>query len=259
MRPCIDKTGMKFGRVTVIERDGNRGGMIGKGPVMWKCRCDCGEICRISTGDLTNGRQKGCRSCGKQAQANKVAKTNKFVIKENIVYLDISTNKNHDTWTLLDRDDFGKIYAINRKVYAKAGRGGAIYAYVKPLNDKTRSLHRLIMSCKDHEQVDHINGNTLDNRKSNLRICTQSENNRNARLNRNNTTGCSGVGWHKRYQKYYVRIKENGKEKSLGYYSDLADAIKVRKIAEKKNGYHQNHGRPHSKNSQPQNSPYFKL
>lgn len=86
----------------------------------------------------------------------------------------------------------------------------------------TQYLHREILGLEpgDPRQVDHINGNTLDNRRENLRICDCTENNCNVPCRSNNTTGYKGVGWRKERGKYRARIKLNGKETHLGYYDD---------------------------------------
>lgn len=88
-------------------------------------------------------------------------------------------------------------------------------------------MHRLIMKAKENEYVDHINGNRLDNRKSNLRICNKGENNQNCGLRRNNTSGYKGVSWSKKYKKYNVQININGKRKTVGSYIDPIEAAKA--------------------------------
>lgn len=60
-------------------------------------------------------------------------------------------------------------------------------------------------------QVDHINGNRADNRKSNLRICTNQENSMNRNKNKNNTSGYKGVVYDKERKKWRARIQHNGK------------------------------------------------
>ena len=75
--------------------------------------------------------------------------------------------------------------------------------------------------------VDHINGNPLDNRKSNLRICTNAENQRNRGVNKNNTSGYKGVCWAKQNKKWKARIKHNGKLIHLGYYKDKEEAARA--------------------------------
>lgn len=85
----------------------------------------------------------------------------------------------------------------------------------------------------DHNSlvVDHINGNTLDNRKSNLRLCSQIENSYN---NKNNTSGMRGVTWHKIAKKWQVRITKNKKCVFSELFSSFEDAKNARIKAEKK-------------------------
>ena len=91
--------------------------------------------------------------------------------------------------------------------------------------------------------MDHINGVRHDNRSSNLRLATHSVNNKNKKRYCNNTSGTTGVCWYYRYSKWNAIIKLNGKSKNLGYFTNKKEAIRVRKAAEKKYGYHPNHGR----------------
>lgn len=86
-----------------------------------------------------------------------------------------------------------------------------------------------------YDIVDHKNRNTLDNRKQNLRNATKSQNCQNHNLRTDSTTGISGVNWHKKSNKWQVRINDkNNKRISLGIYSDFNEAVKVRLKAEKK-------------------------
>ena len=93
-------------------------------------------------------------------------------------------------------------------------------------------LHRLIMDCPEEMVIDHINHDPLDNRKENLRVCTQQQNCMNRSKTSKNTSGTVGVCWHKGIGKWVARIKINGKYKSLGSYNDLENAIQARKNAE---------------------------
>ena len=103
-------------------------------------------------------------------------------------------------------------------------------------NNKTwRRLHRLIMNVTDPNIfVDHINHNGLDNRKSNLRICTNQENIRNCKVPKNNKSGYKGIYWAKDKNKQTVQITLNNKTKYIGRYEKLEDAIAARKEATKK-------------------------
>lgn len=90
----------------------------------------------------------------------------------------------------------------------------------KKINGKGKSiyLHREITNCPPDMQVDHINGNTLDNRKSNLRICSASENARNTKRSRTNTSGFKGIYWNKDMGKWQAYITHHGKHIYLGSY-----------------------------------------
>jgi len=86
-------------------------------------------------------------------------------------------------------------------------------------------MHRVIMGAEPGQQVDHKNGNGLDNRRSNLRIASHSQNGANRRRQRNNTSGFPGVSWHIRRKKWQVRIKVNQKQIYLGIFDDLSTAV----------------------------------
>ena len=85
-------------------------------------------------------------------------------------------------------------------------------------------MHRLIMNAQKDEQVDHINHDTVDNRKSELRLCTHSQNSHNQGRNSKNTSGYKGVHWYKRDKKWQAQIKLNGKKIHLGYFSTPEEA-----------------------------------
>jgi len=91
--------------------------------------------------------------------------------------------------------------------------------------DKTIRMHRFIMSAPQGLEVDHINGNGLDNRRSNLRLATRAQNQHNRGLNRNNKSGFKGVVWYPRYNKWLSVIIVDGQRKHLGYFSELEDAV----------------------------------
>ena len=95
-------------------------------------------------------------------------------------------------------------------------------------------MHRVIMKAPDGMMVDHKNHDGLDNRISNLRICTNGQNQRNRRLSKNNTSGVNGVTWYKNSNKWLARIHFNGVQIYLGYYVNLEDAVKARLAGELK-------------------------
>lgn len=91
-------------------------------------------------------------------------------------------------------------------------------------------LHRIIMNAKNGEYVDHIDGNILNNRKSNLRICTLAENNRNkSKSNKKMTSKYKGVTFQS--GKYRVRIRYNNKYLSIGMFDTQDKAAIAYNIA----------------------------
>lgn len=93
-------------------------------------------------------------------------------------------------------------------------------------------LHRLIGGASEDQVVDHINGSPLDNRKENLRVCTQAENNRNKRLRSNNQTGITGVYWDARRLVWAAQISVSNRTVPLGRHASLLDACAARRSAE---------------------------
>lgn len=97
-------------------------------------------------------------------------------------------------------------------------------------------MHHLIIPKTSGMDVDHINGDSLDNRRANLRLCTHQQNTKNKSLRYDSSTGYKGVSWHKQSEMYQAKICVNGKQIHLGLYDDPAVAAKVYDTAAKK--YH---------------------
>ena len=92
---------------------------------------------------------------------------------------------------------------------------------------KTVYMHRVIMNAPANMQIDHINGNGLDNRKANLRLCTCSQNQRNSRKKHIATSQFKGVDWHESNKSWRARICLNGKQINIGRYHDEFRAAKA--------------------------------
>lgn len=92
------------------------------------------------------------------------------------------------------------------------------------------------------EELDHINGDGLDNKISNLRPVNRLENCKNARKSKSNRSGIVGVCWANREKKWRATIGVNYSNVYLGLFNNLFDAICARKSAEKQHGFHSNHG-----------------
>lgn len=93
------------------------------------------------------------------------------------------------------------------------------------------------------DTIDHINGDSTDNRPCNLRDVSQLDNNRNRPLPKNNTSGVHGVSMMKCNGKWRATIKAGGKHLHLGCFNTITAAAAARKAAEVKYGFHENHGR----------------
>ena len=93
--------------------------------------------------------------------------------------------------TMIDDNQYDSLSKFN---WYSLNCGGYLYAVTKVSGDTIR-MHRMIMNAKNQTiKVDHINGDTLDNRIENLRLCTNAENIRNQKKHSNNTTGYPGIG-----------------------------------------------------------------
>lgn len=144
------------------------------------------------------------------------------------------TSKTHGTYeTTIDDDTFLKIKELGGKWCISPRRYG-IYFQKRFPGGKLVELHRWIMGEPSGICVDHINGNTLDNRRENLRAVKNSTNIRNGKVRTNSTSGVTGVRYRTDRGKWEARIRVNYKILVLGQFATKGDAVKARKQAEKK-------------------------
>lgn len=129
---------------------------------------------------------------------------------------------------LVDDEDFERINA--HKWHANKYRNGRFYAVrhgVMGLFRKTLLMHREILGFPSGMETDHINGDPLDNRKSNLRICTTAENQRNRGKQTNNASGFKGVIWSDTQKEWVAHIKVDRKKIYLGHFQTAEDAARA--------------------------------
>jgi hypothetical protein len=124
---------------------------------------------------------------------------------------------------LVDAEDYDRLM---KHKWTASSSGPKCYAQ---RNEKGRSImmHREIMHAPKGMVVDHIDGNGLNNCKSNLRICTQGQNICNSRP-RGKTSVFKGVSYDKKRGKYKAFVWENGATAMIGRYDDAAEAAKAR-------------------------------
>jgi len=92
-------------------------------------------------------------------------------------------------------------------------------------------------------QVDHINGDRSDNRWQNLRVVSVKENCRNRAKSGTSTNAVMGVTWRRQNGMWQAKIGGTKNRQHLGWFDNHEDAVRARKSAEKRAGYHANHGR----------------
>lgn len=133
----------------------------------------------------------------------------------------------HGGHVLIDAEDYERVAAEGAwaayqredgKCYARSTRRGWIL------------LHRFIMETPKGMVTDHLNGDTMDNRRANLRVCSSMENNRNRKLCSGNKTGVAGVDVFR--GKYRAQINTPERRIYLGSFETLAEAVAARKAAE---------------------------
>ena len=140
---------------------------------------------------------------------------------QTLIVYDCNNNK-----ILFDLEDADLI-----KNYRWCIANGYAHSNSPTINGKRYTVlgHRLIIKAPKELQVDHINGNRADNRKSNLRIV-------NTQQNHHNRTKAKGYSWNKQKKKYVARITLNAQLIHLGYYETKAEARAAYLEAKKK--YH---------------------
>lgn len=226
-----DITGMIFGKLKAIELQTTRNK---HGQRMWKCLCQCGNEKIIIQHSLTSGNTQTCGGC-----------PNDYVVDGDIARINISTPKHPDTWTIIDKEDLVKVvpFVNNRGVQEKwcaHDSGWGCYAIGTRHSVK---LHRVIVGAKGNQEiVDHINGDRLDNRKSNLRIVTPAENNKNMRKRVNNTSGYQGVYKDTHSELFVAEIHIGNKKLHIGRYDTLAEANIAYRAAAKALKFSERHG-----------------
>lgn len=127
--------------------------------------------------------------------------------------------------TLIDADDFEKL-----RDYRFYRVGHKNFKYVSIRKKKTSGitmLHRHLLNAPAHLQVDHINGNSLDNRQANLRLCTRLDNCRNRAKRFDSTSPYKGVLWNKQNKNWRVRIRVNWKPIEVGSFKTAEEAARA--------------------------------
>jgi len=143
----------------------------------------------------------------------------------NLIIMAKQIQLNNGVITIVDDEDYE--YLNQWKWYLLKSHTNYYAIRTQRPENKLLQLHRIVMKAKKGEIIDHINGNKLDNRKSNLRICTQAQNNQNRKISKLNKSGYNGVSWSIRNKKWVAQIACENKKIHIGYYIDPIDAAKA--------------------------------
>lgn len=217
-----DLTGKTFGRLTVIKQVEDYITPKGAHFAKWLCQCECGNTTEVVGHRLKKGQTTSCGCYAIEKLIERSKKQNPAI--ECGDYVTMYTLKGEEFY--VDIDDYEKVKNI---CWHKHHSG-----YI--INRDGLQIHRLIMNPPDNMDVDHIHGDKSrnDNRKSNLRIVSTSQNCMNKRMMKTNTSGTVGVTWHKQSQRWRAIIGINGEYIYIGGFINKDDAIKARKEAEDK-------------------------
>lgn len=211
--------GARYGRLTVIKEVEKIVYPKGGTARNFLCLCDCGTKLEVRLGQLTSGGTKSC-GCWHKHRVSEMCKarkkSNKYEFKADCVIGYTRKGKSF----VIDTEDYDK---IKNYCWCINGQHGYIVTRDK---EKVLFMHRLIMDAPKGMVVDHINHVKTDNRKNNLRVCTQHQNCMNNKR--------KGYRFIPELKKWLARIVVNRKTIHLGYFETEAEAMLARALAKKK-------------------------
>lgn len=223
----FDLTGQKFNKLEVISLD-----KIDNKRSYWNVRCDCGRV-YSTRGDVLKKNKDGC---GRHIRPH-------VYNGDGTVTVDVSTSTHKNVHTLVDEEDFYE-YMRDTGWWALKHPESSDYYVQGFYKGKQCCIHQLISGSYFIEDgvTDHISGNTLDNRKCNLRITDMQGNAKNRRVPRNNSSGYQGIS-ELANGKFRTYVTVDGIQKFLGTYENIEDAIEARKHGLNIYDFHENHDR----------------
>ena len=204
---------MKYGYLTVLEEFK---GSDRPWDVRCRCLCDCGREKVVLRNSLRTGKTKSCGCMSSKLKSEHRRKVNEYRVDGDVA-IGITTNTGNEFY--IDADDLELVRHLS---WYEQNNG---YAVHKDSGKPIQSMHRLIMGNPEGLVVDHINHNRMDNRRANLRVCTQKVNVRNSStVPKGITKACRKTkSGHKNY--YYI-VQLFGKYR--GCFTSYADAKALR-------------------------------
>ena len=229
----------------------------GKSPFSWRyiCECSCPDniIRSVSRKSLVAGKSKSCGCLNKEKTIEMLkARSKTNIIEEFSDFIRVYFFNAKDWYTDIDTEDYDKIkrhcwsldkyttrdlfYAVTR---VKAGEVGVC-------GKKNVRMHQIILPTEEGFVPEHKDGNGLNNRKSNLRPATNSQNMMNTKLRKDNSSGHKGISWDTHKKKWHSYLDVGGKRIFSKYFIDKNKAVNARKEAEEK--YHKEYSLINSRN-----------
>ena len=240
MTKIPDFNGKTFGRLTVLYQVEDIKGKDGYNHNAWMCECSCENHTKLVVlgSDLKSGSKTSCGCLIKENREINRIKRRKLNNYDLSGEFGIGWTVNTNEEFYFDLEDYDKIknYTWKRSRHHESIENGYLCTHIEHFENGKRIaesifFHKLIT---DYQLVDHKNQNKLDNRKENLRPCTQSQNMQNVRRKINNTSGIIGVTYSKKSKKWVARINPTkGNRIFLGQFANKEDAIIARLKAEK--------------------------
>lgn len=207
--PIQDLTGQRFGRLTALHPTDQRSGTS----VVWACRCDCGRTCAVSADALKRGATRSCGCLQDEARRDDITGQRRGQLTAVR-----PTDERKGALTVWEwRCDCGAT------IYKAAARVGAHKSTMCPACAR-RLKSAQAKAMADGEPRDEDTGV----------LASHLPGIREGKLFRTNTSGVRGVSWHAGRGKWCARIHENGKSRTLGYFSTIEEAAAARQAAVKK-------------------------
>lgn len=204
--------GKKVGELTIVKER-----MI-DGAYYYDCVCSCGrDVLKVRRQKLIEGKKTCCYFC----------KYNKYDLDSTDYGIGYDSSGNE---FYFDKEDFELIR--NYVWHVRDGGNGYVSSHRE--DGSTLLMHMLLHNNKTKRDIDHINTVKYDNRKSNLRDASRSENTMNKKPTSRNTSGTTGVSYNNTSGYWQSSIMKDGVHYHLGIYNDKESAINARKEMESK-------------------------
>lgn len=215
--------GIVFGRLTVVEEARLPVGNSTKRAML--CRCECGQQKTVLLEHLRSGASRSCGCARRGVQAEDVAR---LIPGEVPLY----GKRARGRVAIVDIEDYGLVmqhrwHVLEHDPVAPGRRAHGPYAVYDSRQGGIRVavyMHQLIAGHPRSGRIDHIDGNGLNNRRSNLRPASKQQNGANARKNPGKSSAYKGVFWDHRRSRWVATIMVDGRTQRLGRFGDEQDA-----------------------------------